>query len=472
VLITSLLVALLLYAAFLVAPDTVRMPILVLAALMVVVVAFSSVELTLYLLILSTLLSPQLRFGGATAAQIAAEHLSTTTSRGITLRVDDLLLILISLTWLFRMAVFKDLGTVRKTPINKPIGWYWLATAFATLGGFYAGRVGMYGFFFVAKYLEYFVLFYMIVNQIHDEQSIRRYIKVMLFTCLVASLIGIAQIPSGVRVSAPFEGTEGEPNTFGGYLVLMFSVVLGIFLHVQDQSRRIRLVLLGCTILVPLAFTESRSSYLAFVAAIGLFILFARQKRLLIIACLIGLILMPVVMPQNVIQRVMYTFDQAHESGQIKVGGYRIDTSTSERLHSWERVLEHDFPRHPLLGVGVTGGEFMDAQYPRVLSETGLIGLALFLWFLRRVWVLLRQSYDRLQDPVIKGAALGTLCGYGGLLFHAIGTNTFIIVRIMEPFMILLGLLMAAMLVEKDEVQASEPLATPETPGLQTAGTG
>ena len=370
------------------------------------------------------------------------------------------------------MAVFKDLGTVRKTPINKPIAWYWLATAFATLAGFYAGRVGAYGFFFVAKYLEYFVLFYMIVNQIHDEQSIRRYIKVMLFTCLVVSIVGIAQIPSGARVSAPFEGSEGEPNTFGGYLVLMFSVVLGIFLHVQDQGRRLRLALLGCAILVPLAFTESRSSYLAFMASIALFILFARQKRLLITLCLVGLILVPVVVPQNVVQRVMYTFTQAPESGQISVGGMHIDTSTSERLRSWERVLKRDFPRHPLLGVGVTGGEFMDAQYPRVLSETGIIGLVLFLWFLQRIWVLLRRSYERLQDPVIKGAALGTLCGYGGLLFHAIGANSFIIVRIMEPFMILLGLLLAAMLVEQKDESISEPEAAPETSGLQTAGTG
>ena len=462
----------LLYAAFLVAPDTVRMPILILAALMVALVAFSSVELTLYLLILSTLLSPQLRFGGATAAQMAAEHISTTASRGITLRVDDLLLILISLTWLFRMAIFKGLGTVRKTPINSPIGWYWLASAFATLVGYYAGRVGMYGFFFVVKYLEYFVLFYMIVNQIHDEQAIRRYIKVMLFTCLVVSIVGIAQIPSGTRVSAPFEGTDGDPNTFGGYLVLMFSVVLGIFLQVQDRARRFRLAVLGCIILVPLAFTESRSSYLAFMVAIGMFMLFARQKRLLIIVSLVGLTLVPVVLPQNVIQRVMYTFDQARESGQIAVGGIHLDTSTSARLRSWEHVLKHDFPRHPLIGVGVTGGEFMDAQYARVLSETGIIGLVLFVWFLRRVWVLLRRCYDRLQDPVLKGTALGTLCGYGGLLFHAIGTNSFIIVRIMEPFMILLGLLMAAMLVEQDDVRTPEANLQPETSRLQTAGTG
>ena len=466
-----LLVSLLLAAVSVIAPDIIRIPVLILGGLMVIIVAFSSVELTLYLLILSTLLSPQLRFGGAaTTAQQIAQHLTTTESRGVTLRLDDMILTLASLTWLFRMAIFKELGTVRRTPLNKPIAAYWLASAFATLIGFYAGRVGIYGFFFVVKYLEYFVLFYMIVNHIHDEASIKRYIGVMLFTCFVACLVGIAQIPGGGRVSAPFEGPEGEPNTFGGYLVLLFSVTLGIFLNVKERAQRTRMAALGFIILVPLAYTESRASYLAFVVSILLFMVFARQKRTMFAVALVGGLIAMVAMPHKVVQRVMFTFDQAREYGQLRAAGIRIDTSTSARLFSWGRVIYHDFPRHPLLGVGVTGGEFMDAQYPRVLSETGMIGLAMFIWFLRRIWVLLRQGYKRLDDPVIKGAALGTLCGYGGLLFHAIGANSFIIVRIMEPFMILLGLILAAMLLERDAAGARDAVPAPVS-GLQTAGT-
>lgn len=469
-LITLLLVSLLLAAVSVIAPDTIRIPVLVLGGLMVAVVAFSSVELTLYLLILSTLLSPELTFGGATEAQLASGAVATTVSRGVTLRLDDIILTLISLTWLFRMAIFKELGTVRSTPLNKPIAAYWLVSAFATLIGFYAGRVGVYGFFFVTKYLEYFVLFYMIVNHIHDEAAIKRYISIMLFTCFIACLVGMAQIPGGGRVSAPFEGAEGEPNTFGGYLVLLFSIALGIFLNVKDRAQRFRMAMLGLIILVPLAYTESRASYLAFVVSILLFIVFAKQKRTMFAVALVGGLVGVVAMPHKVTERVMFTFDQAREYGQLRAAGINIDTSTSARLFSWARVIYHDFPRHPLLGLGVTGGRFMDAQYPRVLSETGMVGLAMFIWLLRRIWVLLRQGYKRLEDPEIKGVALGTLCGYGGLLFHAIGANSFIIVRIMEPFMILLGLILAAMLLNQDEAGDQGTAAVPSG-GLQTAGT-
>jgi len=448
VLLTLVATTLLLYSAYLIAPESVRLALLVCAGMMVAVVAFTSVELTLYLLILSTLLSPELQFGGSTDPTV-----STTASRGVTLRLDDLLLTVICLTWLFRMAVRKELGTVRQTPINQPIAWYWLATLFATIAGFYAGRVGMYGFFFVLKYLEYFVLFYMIINQINDEAAIKRYIMVILFTCFVVCILGIAQIPSGERVSAPFEGEIGEPNSFGGYLVLMFAVTLGLFLNETDKMKRWRWAGLLVIIIVPFAFTESRSSYLAFMAMMGLFIIFSQHRRLLIGSCLVAAALLPFVLPGNVINRVAYTIDQPKEAGQIKVGNMHIDTSTSERLRSWENVLTKDFPKNPLLGVGVTGGRFMDAQYPRILSETGIIGLALFLWLLRRIWVLLRICRQSLSDTSLKGVALGTLCGFGGLLFHALGANSFIIVRIMEPFMILLGLLLAALLIEQQQAR-------------------
>ncbi len=452
VFVTFLLSIVLVYAVYLISPQMAQGPVLLVGALLVITIAFTNVELSLYLLILSTLLSPELTFGGASREELAAGLVSTTESRGVTLRLDDMLLSLICLTWLFRMAVNKELGFLRQTPINQPIIWYWSLSVIATILGSFDGKIGMYGAFFLIKYLEYFMLFFMIINHLHDEDIIRRFLAVMLFTCVVAAIVGIAQIPSGERVSAPFEGAEGEPNTFGGYLMLMFSVMLGMFLHTRRRSRMLRLGVMMGIVIVPFMFTESRSSYLSLAVSLLCFLLFSNYKRLLFSILAIAMLLAPAVVPRNMIDRIAFTFSQQEQQGQLKVGDLKIDTSTTERLMAWYRVLFVDFPAHPIFGVGVTGGKFMDAQYPRVLSETGLLGFLAFLWLLRRFWILLRRCYRYIRDAELRGAALGVLCGYAGLLVHAIGANTFIIVRIMEPFMILMGLLLAALLIEEETV--------------------
>jgi len=447
---------LLLFAASLLVPELVKGPILLLAGLMIVIITFSSIELALYFLILSTLLSPELTFGGATHGELVTGKVNTTESRGITVRLDDIMLTLICITWVFRLAIRNEISLLRHTPINQAAGLYWFTAAFSTILAFFQGGVGMYGLFFIVKYLEYFVLFYIVLNHIHDEAIIKRLLIVMIFTCIAASLISMLQIPQGLRVSAPFEGEQGEPNTFGGYLMFMFSILLGILLHTTKPKQRFMLFIMLGIVFIPFIFTESRSSYLSFAAAIFLFLIFSERKKLLLFMCLASLALAPIVIPQSVVNRVMFTFNQAEQEGQLAVGDLKIDTSTSERLKSWEHVLTHRFPNDPILGVGVTGGGFLDAQYPRVLMETGILGLIFFIWFLRRVWVVLRKTSQSLKDPIMRGVALGALCGYGGLLVHAIGANTFIIVRIMEPFMIILGLVMAMRILESEKKEKTD----------------
>ena len=45
-----------------------------------------------------------------------------------------------------------------------------------------------------------------------------------------------------------------------------------------------------------------------------------------------------------------------------------------------------------------------------------------------------------IKTPHFKGIAIGFFAGFVGLLFHSLGANTFIIVRIMEPFWFFAGI--------------------------------
>ena len=92
------------------------------------------------------------------------------------------------------------------------------------------------------------------------------------------------------------------------------------------------------------------------------------------------------------------------------------------------------------MGFGVTGYGFLDAQYFRVLIETGLIGLFMFLVLLVSIFRLTYHNFREALEPFDRGLSMGFLAGFIGLLVHAVWANTFIIVRIMEPFWFVLAI--------------------------------
>src|SRR5204862_8289426 len=134
----------------------------------------------------------------------------------------------------------KELGGTVRTRLNLPIVAYVAATLLATIVGVLSGTVRTAaGWFYVLKYVEYFVVFYMTLNNVRDREQAWRLMMTAFLTAGIVSLIGLAQIPSGQRVSAPFEGDAGEPNTFGGYLLLMIGILAGLALETRHIRVRV-----------------------------------------------------------------------------------------------------------------------------------------------------------------------------------------------------------------------------------------
>jgi len=296
------------------------------------------------------------------------------------------------------------------------------------------------------------------VNHVRNTDQIKRFIICLFLTCFIASLIGAIQIPGGGRVSAPFEGEVGEPNTFGGYLLFMGAVAAGLLAKSENLRTKNILIVLILSIIPPLLFTQSRSSYLAIIPAL-LVLGYLTERRLIILGLLaIAMLVSPLFLPKAVKNRVMYTFTQPEAQGQIQIGKLRLDTSTSARIKSWQEVFS-DWPKHPLLGYGVTGYHFVDAQFPRVLIETGILGLTAFLYLLYSIFKLTLRNLKELKTPYSQGLAIGFMAGYIGLIVHAIGANTFIIVRIMEPFWFFMGIIAVLPDLERHQIiEAAELL--------------
>lgn len=410
---------------------------LTLTGLAVALLCLQSPEVALHLLVLAMLLSPE--FGQRTAGG--------TGGAGVTLRLDDLLLVLIGLSWLVRMAVHNQLGLFRQTPLNRPIFIYLAVCLLATAWGALTGKVKpVRGFFYILKYFEYYFVYFMLVNHLRRPGEGKRLLFTLLATCLVIDVIGLLQIPGGHRVSAPFEGEPGEPNTLGGYLVLMTALSVSLALYLKRRGVTLLLWTLAGLNTVTLLFTKSRGSYLAFLVMVLALLLLTRKRTLLVLA-LLGLAIGPFVMPEAVRERVRYTFTpQASE--HLTVGRVNLDPSTSARLSGWRHGLTAITSR-PLLGYGVTGYGFVDSQFLLVLMDTGVIGLTAFagllLAIVRAGWHALAQTTTGLG----RGLATGLLAGCAGMIVHALSANTFIIVRVMEPFWFLAGLAVLAPSLEE-----------------------
>ena len=412
----------------------------------VLILTFINTDFAIYILIFSMLLSPE--FGSR-----------TTGGEGVTIRIDDILMAIIIFTWLAKTALYKDLGLFKSTPLNKPIRIYVFVCVISTAFGMLFGRVRFTsGTFFVLKYIQFFMIYFMVVNHVKTKKQIENFLIAHIISYAIVTFVAVAQIPQGHRLTAPFEGEGGEPNTLGGYLILTIALNLGLILTpgilTKAKYRRALIMLTGISVF-PFLLTNSRGSWVASIPVIIAYIFYSQRRYIIIGFIMFMAMFAPIILPEAVITRVKYTFTEEknpYARGlQEQVGGITLDTSSSERVRSWKLAFQ-ELPQHPFLGFGVTGWRFLDAQYMRVLIETGVIGLFSFLYLLYVLQKKVFSIYKTSVIPLFKAYALGFYIANYAMYVHGIGANTFIIIRIMEPYWLLAGLAMCIPEIEKIEL--------------------
>jgi O-antigen ligase len=394
----------------------------------VFLVALLRTNFALIILIFSMLLSPEFGSGAG-------------VGHAVVVRLDDVLLIAIFLGWLAKMAINKELGLLRITPLNKPILMYISISILATLVGAMQGYVSLrHGIFYLLKYIEYFLLFFMVVNNLKTVDQSKRFVFFILLTAFLVCVYGWSQIPEGGRVSAPFEGEAGEPNTFAGYLLLMMPLTLGLALFTRK-----RVVLFGLLgfMFVPFIFTLSRGGWISFVPMFLTVVVLSKEYRFpLLLAFAASLIVLIYASPQSVRVRVEETFvpDKTYT-----VYGRRVHVaeSAAARIDSWG-VGFNLWVKRPLLGYGIPYGTVVDNQYTRVLAETGIVGFLAFAWLLATIFRMgLHVHLNAGEDGFIRGVSVGFMAGFVGILSQSLTAANFVIIRVIEPFWLLTAIMVA-----------------------------
>ncbi|RLD18339.1 MAG: hypothetical protein DRI36_01650 [Caldiserica bacterium] len=400
----------------------VKLPVFIVVSISIIFLSLININIPVYLLIFAMLLSPEIK-------------VAEVPGRAVVIRFDDLLLILMFFTWLFRTAFFKELGLIKRTPLNRFIIYFLIVTYLSTFRGNILGNVTFKkAVFYLLKFTEYAMIYFLVVNILKDEKQVNIFYTLFWVTAVIVIIYGYTLLLRGERVVAPF---DEEPGSISGYFLLLFGQSLALsFLHPKKWIRIFGIIVF-LSLLPLLLGTESRAGYISFpFVLLGFWIFFPERRTFVLIMSLfiliIGIIVIPSKIKQQAKERWLYTF-----KGSYEFAGITFEPSAAARLESWQIKTKKWFFRYPFLGAGVTGCGFIDSQYFRYLNEIGLMGFIVFLVLLKNIYNFLKNLLNKSEMVYIP---LGLLCSFLGLLIHALTTNTFIIVRIMEPFWFLLAL--------------------------------
>ncbi len=406
---------------------------LVLIGIFFFFISFFSMKSGLILMALSMLFSPEFKMGSI-------------GMRDVTLRLEDVLIPILVLSWIAQRAMHRDGALLVSTPLNKPILFLLGLSIVSSLRGIASEYVSpLPSFFYMLKTAQYFAIFFLFASDAKSEKQIKFYLWFAILTAAMIGFYTLLQVPSvrifsGQRITAPFEG-DAEPATMGGYMAFLLLIIFSLFIYQTKIAPRLVLGLLGIIIFIPFLFTLNRTSHAALFLGLVFIGIVEKQKRYYVFI-LLGIFILAQAFIPALRERLLYTITDAVNPGR-ELG---VDFSFQERIYAFRKMFQ-TWKYSPLIGWGITSIEIVDSQYARTLHEIGIIGLGLWLWIFSRLLKIGHWLFDVLEDQTLKGMVLGYSAGILGLLLHGFGAITFYIVRIMEPFWFVSGLVMALYLI-------------------------
>jgi len=391
-------------------------------------ISFINSNAGLSLLIASILISPEVK-------------LFEIPDRTVAVRLSDLVILFIFLGWLGRMAIQKSQDYFKKSPLNLPIMIFSLMLVFSTLFGIYKGTVSpLRSLLFLFKRLQYFFIFFIVLNNTKTLKQIRVSIAFILLSTLVIDMVGYYQRLKGLSSVYGTFGNIGQSNVLGGYFMTALFLSIGLLFAYRWRIKILILLLILLTF-INLLFTTSRGSNFSFAAAFIITGLLIRRFKLvfifIILACLF--ILSLPLLPKDLAFGV---------TSSVRILPGQEDPSWSARLYAWDLYLPR-FYNNPFFGYGLSSLPlgFVDNQYVMELLDTGMVGLFGLLWLFWKIFKSLYSFYRNNKDLYARSLAFGVLGGFIAMLIHALTITNFYTIRLMETFWFLLGITMAYALI-------------------------
>lgn len=315
-------------------------------------------------------------------------------------------------------------------------------------------------------YLVFTLAFPLIVNTVRTRSAWNILLILFVLCGALVSLYGVYQNFSGTDTTQSwvdaqmFEdiktrvySTFDNPNVLGQYLILLIPVAFAMLLQNRGTGKKLVYTLVNIAMFVCLLYTWSRGAWVGVILALGFFILL-RDRRWLIV-CVIGLLLMPSVLPASILNRI------------TSIGNLQ-DSSTAYRVSVWvasfriardywmsgigigTAAFEKIYPGYALNGAGFA--LHSHNFYIQWVVEMGIFGLLVFLAIILTAFQQI--TLVREKSSLIRTVTLAMAGALAGFLFQGMAENLWYNFRMVLMFWIYLGILQSGVNIsnEKDRV--------------------
>lgn len=367
------------------------------------------------------------------------------------------LILLTFVSFLLRF-VFDEKMTFKRTPLDVPILIFGCVlvvsalTSFAVVSSVKA----------VLVYIAFIMAYYLLTNSVKTKQRLYSLITLILVVGLFVALYGIYQHIFGfaggtvwtdtdmfsdieTRVVSTFE----NPNVLGEYLLLLIPIGLAVIWGAKNGfNKLIHLCIVGALSLC-MIYTYSRGNWIGLIIAVFMFFMF--YDRRFVWLGVIALLLSPMFLPENVINRFMSVGDMG-------------DTSTSYRVYIWMGTLNM-LKDYWLCGIGI-GTDAFYRVYPlyaysgvmaphshnlflQIITENGILGLGVFMSIIIVYYKMCISGIVRAKDKLLKALITGLAAGMLGYLVQGMFDNVWYNYRVFLLFFIMLGLASSCVEISK-----------------------
>lgn len=316
---------------------------------------------------------------------------------------------------------------------------------------------------FLAFYLTCFIVVLLFMVSIRTREDMSEVLAVILAGVTIGGLYGVYQKYAGVAVNVSWidpklnQGSLDRvyaffynPNNFAEIIVMFIPFYMAAFFNTRSLFKKLVYLAMAVPPFAALLFTQTRSAWIAFAVA-GLVYVFFKEKRLIPVFILLGILAIPL-LPQSIILRLRTITNPEDTSSETRLALYQTVlpilkdywfTGLGLGNETLLRVSRNYFSFIP----NGTIPSHSHNLYLQIWLETGIAGILSFLAFIGATVKKSIKSICSKKDSYVNNIFIAGLASLSGIFVIGIVEYVWFYQRVMLFFWAVVGIILAALCI-------------------------